>query len=128
MLAWFTRSRFRVALTVSLFSALFAYSMVRVFNRPQVVVRSSGGDNDLNNLIIPPVIIEAAPREKTILPTITAIVSLLGTASTVFLAWRGDRRAAKESELKVVQMQQQINELSLKLKESGLAADPAPST
>jgi hypothetical protein len=92
------------------------------------VVRSSGGDNDLNNLIIPPVIIEAAPREKTILPTITAIVSLLGTASTVFLAWRGDRRAAKESELKVVQMQQQINELSLKLKESGLAADPAPST
>src|SRR5277367_165958 len=46
----------------------------------------------------------------------TLIVSVIGTASTIFFAWRSDRRAAKESDLKTVQMQRQIAELELKLK------------
>ena len=47
---------------------------------------------------------------------VTAVGSVLGTFSTVFLAWRADRRTAKESDLKLVQLQQQIKELELKLK------------
>jgi len=39
---------------------------------------------------------------------VTGCVSALGTVSTVVLAWRADRRAAKESDLKMIQMQQQI--------------------
>jgi hypothetical protein len=46
---------------------------------------------------------------------VTAIGSLIGTVFTVIFAWRADRRTAKESELKLVQMQQQIKELKFKL-------------
>jgi hypothetical protein len=46
---------------------------------------------------------------------VTAIGSVLGTISTIILAWKADRRTAKESELKLVQMQQQIKELEAKL-------------
>jgi membrane protein YqaA with SNARE-associated domain len=59
----------------------------------------------------------AAPRVD-FMPWIaltTAIGSVLGTISTIILAWRVDRRTAKESELKLVQMQQQIKELEDKL-------------
>jgi hypothetical protein len=46
---------------------------------------------------------------------VTALGSIIGTISTVVLAWRTDRRTAKEAELKLVQLQQQIKELEIKL-------------
>lgn len=49
---------------------------------------------------------------------VTSVGSVIGTASTMVLAWRSDGRAAKESELKLVQLQQQIKELELKLNSS----------
>lgn len=50
------------------------------------------------------------------LTAMTAIGSLIGTVSTVLLAWRADWRTAKECDLKLVQLQQRIKELELKLK------------
>lgn len=46
---------------------------------------------------------------------VTAVGSVVGTISTIILAWRADRRTARESELKLLQLQQQIRELELKL-------------
>lgn len=61
---------------------------------------------------------------------VTAIGGVIGTISTVILAWRADRRTAKESELKakeselkLVQLHQQIKEMELKLNAS---ADSKP--
>lgn len=51
--------------------------------------------------------------------TITALVGALGTMAALIFSWRSDRRATKEAELKVVQMEQQILELERKLKDSG---------
>jgi hypothetical protein len=39
----------------------------------------------------------------------------MGTVSTMYFSWRTDRRTARESDLKVIQMQQQIVELQTKL-------------
>jgi hypothetical protein len=49
---------------------------------------------------------------------VTAFGGLLATFSTAILAWRTDRRTAKESELKLIQLQQQITELEGKLRTS----------
>jgi len=61
---------------------------------------------------------------------VTAIGGVIGTISTIILAWRADSRTAKESELKakeselkLVQLQQQIKEMELKLNAS---ADSKP--
>jgi hypothetical protein len=65
-----------------------------------------------------------APKLIVDAPAITALAGALGTLFTILFAWRTDRRAAKESELKFVQMQQQITELQRKLDEqSGTAAN-----
>ena len=60
---------------------------------------------------------DAMPATNLIALTgmITAVGSVVGTISTMVLAWRADRRTAKEAELKLVQLQQQIRELELKL-------------
>lgn len=49
------------------------------------------------------------------LPLLTGFVSIVGTTSTVVLAWRADKRSTAESQLKVQQLEQQIAELSKKL-------------
>jgi hypothetical protein len=54
-------------------------------------------------------------RITTLVGIITAFVNVFGTISTVTLAWRADRRTAKESDLKLIQLQQQIAELNSKL-------------
>jgi hypothetical protein len=45
----------------------------------------------------------------------TMLISFMGTVSTMYFSWRTDRRTARESDLKVIQMQQQIVELQTKL-------------
>jgi hypothetical protein len=55
----------------------------------------------------------------TLVGIIAAFVSTIGTVSTVILAWRADHRTAKESDLKLDHLQQQISELQSKLSASG---------
>jgi hypothetical protein len=50
-----------------------------------------------------------------LIPLITGIVSAIGTLSTVILASRTDKRSAKESELRLLQMQRQIAEMQAKI-------------
>jgi hypothetical protein len=44
----------------------------------------------------------------TWLPVLTAIISAIGTISAVLLAWRSDRRNAREQALKIAQLEQQL--------------------
>lgn len=46
---------------------------------------------------------------------LTFIVSSIGTASTILLGWRMDRRQAHEAALKIEQLELQVRELRLKL-------------
>jgi hypothetical protein len=57
----------------------------------------------------------AARSKLKDLHVVAAITGMVGTISTVVLAWRTDRRTAKEADLKLVQLQQQIREHELKL-------------
>jgi hypothetical protein len=89
MLTWITKSRFRTAIAILLFLGLFIVSAFYFF----LLHDSSTAGISL----------------------ITGIVSAIGTISTVILAWRADRRSARESDLKMIQLQQQIAELQRKL-------------
>jgi hypothetical protein len=47
------------------------------------------------------------------------IVSGIGTASTILLGWRADRRQAKEFKLKIEQLELQLQEARMKSKKGG---------
>jgi|SRR5271157_594935 len=98
MFRWLTKSRLRTALAVLFFCLAFAISLPLIFLAFVADVRLVGPAQ-----IVP------------ITGLVTAFVSLIGTISTVILAWRADRRTAKESELKLIQLQQQIAELQGRL-------------
>jgi hypothetical protein len=38
----------------------------------------------------------------------TAVISAIGTISTIILAWRSDRRDAREKELKIAQLEREL--------------------
>ncbi len=103
VLRWLAKSRLRTALAILFFWITFLLSvgLFSLYNHP--LFRSSSSD-----------LIALAGM-------VTAIGSVIGTVSTVVLAWRTDRRTAKEAELKLVQMQQQIKELETKLATSSQA-------
>lgn len=44
------------------------------------------------------------------IPAFTAIISAIATISTVILAWRNDRRDARERELKIAKLEQELKE------------------
>jgi protein-S-isoprenylcysteine O-methyltransferase Ste14 len=77
MFRWITKSRLRASIAVLLFALLFFIGL---------------GITALRNPWHP---------SEVYTGLITALVSVIGTASTVFFAWRTDRRSAKESELKI---------------------------
>ena len=95
---WLTKSRLRTALAMLFFVILFVVSSGLLL--ANAGIETLGGSSELVALT----------------GMVTAVGSVIGTISTVLLAWRADRRTAKESELKLVQLQQQIKELELKLK------------
>ena len=99
MFRWISKSRLRIALAIIFFCLLFGISIPLLFY-------AADADGAL------------ARSPQSFVPfagMITALVSLVGTISTVTLAWRADRRTAKESDLKLIQLQQQIAELQMKL-------------
>ena len=102
MFRWITNSRLRTALAILFFCFLFALSIALIFS--ESVFGSSLG------------VALSPPGLTPIVGLLTAVASLVGTISTVLLAWRADPRTAKESDLKLIQLQQQIVELQLKLK------------
>jgi hypothetical protein len=51
--------------------------------------------------------------------TLVMIVSGIGTASTILLGWRADRRQAKEFKLKIEQLELQLQEARMKSKKGG---------
>ena len=102
MVRWITKSRLSTALAIVFFLLVFFVSSVIVVRAALFDATWAGG----------------APDHGNLLPVITGFISAIGTVSTVILAWRADRRSAKESNLKMIQMQQQIAELQLKLNSS----------
>jgi|SRR5450631_3223290 hypothetical protein len=98
---WMTRSRLRTALALLFFLSLFGLSLKWMFPRH---VTPPPVEN-------PEFLPDSAKGGHELLPTLTAFVSLVGTVSTVILAWRADRRATKESNLKLMQLEQQISTL-----------------
>jgi hypothetical protein len=101
MLSWITKSRLRTAFAILFFVFLFLCSFGFAFLT--LTAKSA----------------PLTPQATDFTPyiaLITAIGSVVGTISTIILAWRADKRSAKENEFKVVQMQQQILELERKLK------------
>jgi hypothetical protein len=58
------------------------------------------------------------PSLTTVITIFGSVIGSVGTICTVILAWRADRRTARESDLKVVQLKQQITELQRKLNAS----------
>jgi membrane protein implicated in regulation of membrane protease activity len=99
MFRWITQSRLRTALAILFFCLVLAISIPLALVTFFADVAIAGPGNIVG-----------------IAGLVTAFASLIGTISTVILAWRADRRTAKESSLKLSQMQQQITELELKLK------------
>jgi hypothetical protein len=53
-----------------------------------------------------------------IISVLTLLVSAIGTASTIVLGWRAERRQAAESQLKVRQLELDLAELTQKLEKS----------
>jgi len=100
MFRWAIQSRFRTALTVLAFCVVFALSVLVLLVAFAADARFWG-----------------VTQIPAMTGLVTAIGSVVGTISTIYLAWRADRRTARESELKLVQMQQQIRELEAKLSE-----------
>jgi hypothetical protein len=98
MFRWITKTRLRTALVLVFFLVVLIVSLLLIIGFHDVATSGIGA--------------------------VTAIISAAGTVSTVILAWRADRRSAKESDLKVIQMQQQIAELESKLKASQQALSP----
>jgi len=71
--------------------------------------------------------VEPSPRYEPVLiwiPAFAAILSAIGTISTIILAWRSDRRSARESALKIAQLERELAEAkgSTKPKKSGKKA------
>lgn len=94
-------SRRRYILTL-LFASIFIASTIALF----AIYRSfpSGGDSRL-------------PFSSDVaiwIAVFTAIVSAIGTFSTVILAWRSDRRDAREKELKIARLERELAESSEK--------------
>ena len=54
------------------------------------------------------------------LSLLTSTAGLLGTISTLILAWRADRKATSEEALKLIQLQQQITELQNRLRAAAM--------
>jgi len=98
MLQWLTKSRLRTALAILPFGAAFVLSILMWAH-----VEASG--------------LCAVFRMDFIGLTglVMAVGSVVGVISTVVLARRADRRTAKEAELKLIQLQQQIRELETRL-------------
>jgi cell shape-determining protein MreC len=103
MFQWLTRTRLHTALVILFFGVAFLISMALFFRapNPRDIAEFTGDKLSVNWLAIAAMI--------------TAVVSVVGTVSTMVLAWRADLRTAKESALKLVQLQQQIKELESKL-------------
>jgi len=87
MFPWLAKSRLRTALTILFFAITFVLSVALSFYASYGSTTAISPSTDLIALA----------------GMVTAIGSLIGTISTVVLAWRTDRRAAKEAELKLVQ-------------------------
>ena len=102
MFAWISKSRLRIALAI--LGCVFALIL-------SVLLIIAGLSADL----LP----ANGQRITALVGIITAFVSVFGTISTEILAWRADRRTARESDLKMVQLQQQIVELQMKLPVTG---------
>jgi uncharacterized membrane protein YidH (DUF202 family) len=99
MLQWITKSRLRTALAILIFIIAFAISIPLILQGFSADLAPSNGQ-----------------KITILVGIITAFVSAIGTVSTVILAWRADRRSTRESDLKILQMQQQIAELETKLR------------
>jgi hypothetical protein len=115
------KSRLRVAVAMLFFLVVFLVSVARTGPGPATREIPSGTAgrvlSELEKRQIPPPENRSFAINATI-ALITAIISGLGTISTLVLAWRADKRASKESELKVTQLQQQVLELQLKLEDA----------
>lgn len=98
MFQWIGQSRLRIALAMLFFCGLLVLSLPALF-----LSVLAGGSNG------------GAGALEPLLALIGVLVSIIGTVSTVILAWRTDRLTATESELKVLQMQHQIDELQRRL-------------
>jgi len=99
-----------------IFGVIFSLSLTTLI-KPRVIVVK---DDDPRTLIQPQkelssIIEPASGSPAQLVASMTAVASLIGTFSTMILAWRADRRATKEAMLKTQQIQQQIVELQMKL-------------
>jgi hypothetical protein len=105
MFQWIAKSRLRTALAILFF--LLLSGLPRALQRLEREILLGPG----------------TPPVDHVLNIAVGIISSVGTISTVILAWRTDRRSAKEADLKLIQLQQQIIELQRKL---GTPQEPKP--
>jgi len=109
-LARFAESRLRLAIGMSVFSVVFALCSLVCWTLVALNFGALGGG-------------EPPPwwrNPEFLIPSSVAIIAAVGTVSTMVLGWRADRRAANESELKLLQLRQQIAELEMKLSQGAL--------
>jgi hypothetical protein len=132
MFKWITKSRFRTAVAVLAFFSVFLVSAsvtaIGYFSSARPLASAppsveeeghaggrSGGHVGGGGGGGGPQGLGSTYSALNIVAPITTLIAALGTISTMILAWRTDRRTAKESDLKIIQMQQQISELQSKL-------------
>jgi hypothetical protein len=110
MIKWLTKSRLRTALVTlgffTVFLISFGFAIFWPLLHPHVFSAGATPHSAPSGFL---------QALTAYVPSITAIVTAIGTISTLILAWRTDRRTAKESELKMIQLQQQIAEMQIKL-------------
>ena len=62
----------------------------------------------------PPSILDWVPIITASVSFLALVISALGTASTIMLGWRSERRQAQESRLKIAQLELQLAEARVK--------------
>jgi hypothetical protein len=111
---WLTDSKFKVAMTTLIFFVVFTFSVINILEKERQEWGGSGQQHQ-----------QAHDQDQTASPLtyLSTVIGLFGTLSSVALAWRSDRRTARESDLKMTQLRQQIAELELEIK----ATQPGPA-
>ena len=103
----------RISLTIFIISSLFSF----------IIVIRAGPSPQPNALRPLSELLALAPVLAVCVSFLAFIVSALGTASTIMLGWRSERRQTQEFHLKIQQLELQLAEARAKA-----ASEAPPST
>lgn len=109
------------ALVLSVIIAAWAWTVLNKHQPPPVLNLPSKWEVNRSSADIFPLLV-------LLVSIFTAVITAIGTVSSVIMAWRGDKRSAKELELKIAQLQLQLEEAKRREANEAAKTLPAPET